>query len=98
MTDPSGVIAGDVEDANTKTPFSAQETVLKALHREGERERGRGKAGAESGGASRHRHCRCRVGDVASSTESVSDTAGPAGFRSGAAVARTGQDSQRNCV
>ncbi|EDV99464.1 GH13862 [Drosophila grimshawi] len=30
QADPSGVIAGDEENANTKTPFSAQEAVLKA--------------------------------------------------------------------
>lgn len=39
LTDPSGVItanAGDAEDANTKTPFSAQETVLKAHQSEAE--------------------------------------------------------------
>lgn len=43
MTDPSGVItasAGDAEDANTKTPFSAQETVLKAHQSEAEGKRG----------------------------------------------------------
>lgn len=40
-TDPSGFIAGDVEDANTKTPFSAQETVLKAHQSERVRERKR---------------------------------------------------------
>lgn len=109
MTDPSGVItanAGDAEDANTKTPFSAQETVLKAHQSDGEGQRG-GRIEGE-----KYRSCKRRVkreeapagtgtiadvvvGDVPSSTESVSDPSGPAGFRSGSTGAWGGPTQLR---